>query len=634
MNTLPLVRERTAVLKEHANLIILIIAAITATVIFFWQAYITRSPIIGAEKSALMSTLFLTDMIVLVVSLPIGLLALYLASLHFGDLRGTQYDTLSIFIIAMVVPPAFIGCVLAFNPPGLELHSVTVGACLSGMGLIASILFIFYCATSVQPKTRIDRLIDQIVTDFRKSGLHESATSITAQQPLISPAALGLINLLKKLSASDDAPAVKTAIDSMASTIIASIKTDDMKKVALARCMVCGIVQIGAIGAETRNSDVVCHAITRLKDLTIQCQDEDVSPMAFRGIGYVYGSCVKYGDCISITALDPWMAGIYAAVYDGTGLKESLDRAVMTADRAAMRGDILTIDESAHTLFMAGQVYRRLAESANNKSGDKALQAITMLEQALNTNTQGPIDSALVSAEIGRSYVSLAACRNPVKNYKKALNAFESAYATLTPETFPWDAARLEADIGNANVLLASEYQNLRRYDDALTSARSAIEHYSVASKFFTRGHFSKDNGRIMSDTGLAHTIISEIFLRSRELDSALNHVSMAIDCYSMSARSIDRAEAPEAYASIRVSMGLAYASMAEICFKEKRFEDAISACDSAIQAYNEAAKIYQGAGKDRLAAATRRNLKKATDLFNTFMMIGRGKEKTARSAV
>ncbi|WP_424359938.1 hypothetical protein [Methanocella sp. MCL-LM] len=324
--------------------------------------------------------------------------------------------------------------------------------------------------------------------------------------------------------------------------------------------------------------------------------------------------------------LDPWLAQVYAAIYDSIGKRESLDRAVKTIERALARKDELMPEEKSHVLFVAGHVYTRLAKA--DKSADTALLSISLLEQAQSTGEPGALDQALINAEAGRAYVVLASSRNPVKSYKKALAAFEEAGKTLTEDLSPWDAASLEADTGNASVMLADEYYRLRRYDDALVCARGAIEHYTVAAKYFTPRRSKVAHGRIMSDAGLAHTVISEIFLRSHELDAALKHVSMSISCYNSAIGMIDREYAPEAYASMKVSIGLAHASMSEICFKEKRYEEAIAACDSAIQAYNEAVKVYESAGKEKLATDVRKRLKQASDLFNTFMMIGKGKTK------
>ena len=133
-----------------------------------------------------------------------------------------------------------------------------------------------------------------------------------------------------------------------------------------------------------------------------------------------------------------------------------------------------------------------------------------------------------------------------------------------------------------------------------------------------------------MSGAGLAHTLICEVYTQAREFDDALKHATLAIKCYTMALESVGKERAPESYASLKVSIGVAQMDLAEICFKEKRYDEAITACDSAITAYNEALRIYEGEGREKLAAPARKQLKEANDLFNTFMMIGTGKSRQA----
>jgi tetratricopeptide (TPR) repeat protein len=240
------------------------------------------------------------------------------------------------------------------------------------------------------------------------------------------------------------------------------------------------------------------------------------------------------------------------------------------------------------------------------------------------------MDAALMDVEIGQAYVALAPMKNPIKSYKKALSLFEEAGKTLTPALSRYDAALLESRQGYACSMLADEYNRARRYDDALNSARTAIEHYKSAAKFFTPARSENEHSVIMSGAGLAHTLICEVFTNAREFDDALKHARMAIDCYTEALDAVGKERAPESYASLKVSIGVAQMDLAEICFKEKRYDEAITACDSAIAAYNEALKIYDGTGAEKKAAPARKQLKEANDLFNTFMMIGTGKSRQA----
>lgn len=623
---MPGARDLISAIKDHLNVIIILLAAIIAAAIFVWQAIATRSYVSPAEQSEILYTLFLSDTMFLVVSVALALLVIYLSSLSGRGMRGIQYDALAVFIIVMIIPLVFIGCMMAFKPPGLYTYCVSISALLSGLSLLSSIGLILYAISSVQPLARVRHLVAQINSDFHQSGMEQSTNSIALRQPLVSSATLALLNLLKMLSEAGDTVTVKAGIDTMATLTMKVTGSHDIKDLAMARSLICDIVETGAIGAETQNPGVVFHSIDRLKEISVKSKRVELSSMAFRGIGYVYSACLKCRGCIRVSLLDSWLAQVYLQIYDSSGRPESLNHAVKAAERMVACKDDLAPEEQSHMLFVAGQVYCRQARV--EKSADKAMLSISMLEQGLSSGESGLLDKALINAEVGRGYVVLAASRNPVKSYKKALSAFEDAGKTLTAAVSPWDAAWLEADTGNASVLLADEYYRTRRYDDALASARSAIEHYAVASRFFTPDRSKEVHGRIMSDAGLAHTVISEIFLRSHQLNDALKHVSLALSCYGTAVRMIDREYAPDAFASLKVTMGLAQASMAEMCFKEKRYDEAITACDSAIQSYNEAVKVYDGAGKDRLATETRKHLKQASDLFNTFLMIGKGKAR------
>jgi hypothetical protein len=111
--------------------------------------------------------------------------------------------------------------------------------------------------------------------------------------------------------------------------------------------------------------------------------------------------------------------------------------------------------------------------------------------------------------------------------------------------------------------------------------------------------------------------------MKSRMFDLSLKHATLALNSYSSAAGSIDHKTLPERYAFTRTNIGLTHVTMAEIHFREKRYENAITSCDSAIAAYNEAIRIYDDKGREKPAAMARKHLKKANDLFSTMMRIG-----------
>jgi tetratricopeptide (TPR) repeat protein len=439
---------------------------------------------------------------------------------------------------------------------------------------------------------------------------------------------LDLFGLLKRSLESGDTGPARAALDQLTHAALESARAHDARSMAIAHGMIAHLVEAGSVAASAGSEPVVCHTIECLRDIAVDSGAEQAAMAAFRGIGYTYGECMKHPGHFRTLAMEAWLAGVYTSVYDDTGRREALDKAAAASGHALADGGALTAEERARALFASGRVLRRLAEVESSE--EKALSAISRLDEAKTIGTGGPMDAALIDAEIGQAYVALAPMKNPIKSYKKALSLFEDAGKTLTPELSRYDAALLESRLGYACSMLADEYNRARRYDDSLNSARAAIEHYKSAAKFFTHVRSAKEHSVILSGAGLAHTLICEVFTNAREFDDALKHARMAIDCYTEALESVGKEHAPESYASLKVSIGVAQMDLSEICFKEKRYDEAITACDSAIAAYNEALRIYEGAGAEKKAAPARKQLKEANDLFNTFMMIGTGKSRQA----
>lgn len=630
MNALTGLRARSSsFLDNYGNLVIISMISILAAILFSWQIYATRGFLSLAEKNALMNTLFVCDVVALVIVSIFILLCLYLSSLRYGDIRNMiRFELVAILFLLMVLPVAFIGSEIAFKPQILDEHGVFFASALTALSIICGIISSALVILSLRPRERIRILLRHVLEEQQEAGLSSSACTASMQRPIASGSSLGLFYLLKLLAASGDNESVRFGLDAMTSTALGVKDTLNVKDVSAAGTMVSHIIETGSIGAEAGNRAVVCDAIDHLQRIASTSGLDALSSTAFRGIGCVYSSCVKNGDSFPASVMDPWLAGVYAAVYDATHRRESLDKALTAAERALTLKGSMTQEERVRTLYIAGQINRRIAEI--DRSEAKALLAVAQLEDALTCNGLRPIDRAFMHMEIGRSCMALASLKNPSKCYTRALSSFEEAAKVLTDDVALWDAAQLNAYRGDACAMLADEHRNASEYEGALDSARRAIESYTAAAKYFTTSRSPSEHGRIMSNAGLSHTIISEIYMHSRDLGDALKHANMAIDCYSSALTTADRQKQPESYASLKVSLGIAYISIAETCFKEKRYEEAISACDSAIAAYNEALRVYESAGKDKMALPARRHLKQANDLFNTFMMIGTGKGKPA----
>jgi tetratricopeptide (TPR) repeat protein len=624
------IRDRLKSLEEYFSLAAIVSLSLAAATIFLWLMYDGRGMPTAAERGALLNTLLLCDAVAFIVTAVAALLCLYVSSLYSGDYRGAiGTDAYVLFFVVMLAPLAFLSADIAWKPGMLAGVETLIACVLSAIAIIGGILFVAIHVHHLRPRERIRAMIGRILEEYHVAGATATAGAIAIVQPTMAGPSLDLFGMLKRSLQSGDPGPARSALDNMAKAALeAADRAPDARSLAIAQGMVAHVIEAGAIAAAAGSESIVCHTIECLRDIIVDSGTEQVATAAFRGIGYTYGECMRHVGHFRTLAMEAWLAGIYASIYDDTGKREALDKASAAADRALADGSVLTTEERSRALFASGQVLRRLAEA--ERSEEKALLAISRLDEARTIGSGSPLDAALVDAEIGQAYVALAPMKNPIKSYKKALSLFQDAGKTLTADVSRFDAALLQSREGYAHSMLADEYNRARRYDDALNSARSAIERYKSAAKYFTSARSEEEHSVIMSGAGLAHTLICEVYTHARDFDDALKHATLAINCYTAALDAVGKERDPESYASLKVSIGVAQMDLAEICFKEKRYDEAINACDSAIAAYNEALRIYEGEGKEKLAAPARKQLKEANDLFNTFMMIGTGKSRQA----
>jgi tetratricopeptide (TPR) repeat protein len=379
------------------------------------------------------------------------------------------------------------------------------------------------------------------------------------------------------------------------------------------------ISETAFIAAKRGCYGVVYRALDELKDVAELSPHPGIASLAFRSMGGVFSFCASCMDERSMSRLGAKMMEGYAALYDRTGRREAIVLAATVAEKLT-NSNMFAAEEYDGILYLAGGIYRRQAEA--DDSEEHANKALALLFEALTARTAeaSPVDHACIQGEIGRAYMALARVKNPVKGYRSAAAAFEDAGKIL--KISPWDSALYRGRAACAYTMLADEYCRGKRYDDALQAARSALALFPEAVKFFEK-RSPEDLVEVSSGQGFAHTIVSEVYLRSRMFDLSLKHAALALDAYSLASRAIDIKTRPERYASMRANIGLTHVNMAEIHFREKRYENAITACDSAIAAYNEAIRIFDEHKKDKPAAETKKHLKKANDLFNTMMRIG-----------
>ncbi len=573
------------------------------------------------EKNALLSTLLICDSIIFCAAVLSVAFLWYLSSAFYGTMESRsplRSKALALCGSLILLPLIFIACDLAFRPQLFAAFDAWASAALSLLAAVSAVVLLAHMVTSLKPRTMIDDLLTDIKRDHASSGLERSIGSDSG-----IPAASRLEALMKKLYVSGDLDPVYEALEKMKRIALApKAPFDNQKAISLSSTAVSLIAEAGIESAKTGCYEVTWYVIDTLFDITERSAHGGISSHAFRYAGSIYMLCTSRMSEPDLSKLENKLIGSYATLFDRTGRRESLDLAAAMLDKAIM-SKTFTQDEHNNILYIAAGVYRRLAEA--DSSEEYASKALAILYEALTSSrlTDDPVAYAMIKIELGKAYLALGKAKGTVKSYRGAAEAFEEAGNILTAGTSPWDVASCRGKAAYAYTLMAEEYSHTKKYDEALESAKKALALYGDATKFFTPRKSAEENAMLMSNLGTTHTIVSEVFARSRMFDESLSHAQFALTAYSSVAKAASLSAIPERYATMKVSIGQTYVTMAEINFREQHYESAISACDSSIAAYNEALRIFEDKGKDKSAAATRKHLKKANDLFNTMMRIG-----------
>jgi tetratricopeptide (TPR) repeat protein len=608
--------EVSAVAAAALSLLAIVIVFIVG------EAYLSRVTLTVDERSTILSTLLLCDVLIFCISLLITAILWYLSSLNYGNREGLlSVGALPLYGILMLLPIVFVACDLSFKPLFFSMVEVEVALALSVIGIMALVPYSIAVLEQIKPRGILAGLVEDIEKELKRAGRKGPVEPVALQRPVLrGSAGTRLASLLDKLCRSGDQEPVQKTLEQMKGLAL-SARGNDMMQTAASAGMVSMIAETAFIAARRGSTTVVYRALDGLRDVAEASPHQGIASLAFRSMGGVYSFCTSCMDERPMSRLGTKMMENYARLYDRTGRREAIELAAAIADKAGGTR-MLATEEYDGILYVSGGVYRRLAEA--DDSEEHANKALTLLFEALTARTAdaSPLDHACIKGEIGRAYMALARIKNPVKSYRSAASEFEDAGRMLNAKISPWDSALYRGKAACAYTMLADEYCRGKRYDDALQAARSALALYPEAVKFFEK-RSPEDLVEVSSSQGFAHTIVSEVYLRSRMFDLSLKHASLALDAYSLASNAIDIKIMPERYASIRTNIGLTHVNMAEIHFREKRYESAITACDSAIAAYNEAIRIYDERKKDKPAAATKKHLKKANDLFNTMMRIG-----------
>ncbi len=588
-------------------------------------SYMSSVTLDQGEKNVLLNTLLISDSIIFCAAVLSVAFLWYLSSAFYGNMESRSplhSKTLAICGGLVLLPLIFIACDLAFKPQLFAAFDAWVSMALSVLAAASIVVMLAYMATGLRPRSMIDDMLADIERDHASAGLERSIGSESGRYMAVQ-AASRLEALMKKLYTSGDLDPVYEALEKMGHIALApKAPFNDQKAVSLSSTAVSLMAESGIESAKSGCYEVTRHVIDDLFGITESSAHRGISSLAFRYIGSIYVLCTSRMSEPDLAKLENKLISSYASLFDHTGRRESLDLAAAMLDKA-MTSKTFTQDEHNHILYLAAGVYRRLADA--DGSEEYANRALTILYEALTASqlTDDPIAYAMTKIELGKAYLALGKAKGTVKSYRGAAEAFEEAGNALTAETSPWDVALCHGKAAYAYTLMAEEYSRTKKYDDALEAAKKALALYGDSANFFTQRRSAEENALLMANLGTTHTIVCEVFARSRMFDESLKHAQFALTAYSSAAKAANLSAIPERYAAMRVSMGQTYVTMAEINFREQHYESAISACDSSIAAYNEALRIFEEKGMDKQATTARKHLKKANDLFNTMLRIG-----------
>lgn len=606
--------------------------AVIVVAAFIGEAFLSRTTLNWSEENTFLNTFLLGDILIFSLSVLAVSILWYMTSAFYGSWKSRSLlrsKTVVICGVLMLLPLVFIGCDLAFKPLPFGSFDVEAALALSLAAAASMVLMLSRLIGYMKPGAIINDLFMEIAQEQDTAGLDRSIESARSGDSASSK----LRSLLKKLYVTGDMEPVYVALDRLKERSMA-LKSPfkDPKAIAVSTAAASLIVDTGIEAAKDGYYEVTLRSVDHLMEISERSSHPGISALAFRGVGSIQTLCMSYMSEPDAAKLEYKLIGAYAALFDHTGMRGSLDLAAAMLEKA-MASKTFTQKEHNDILYMAASIYRRIADL--DESEEHAGKALSILYEALTASPAevNPVAYALIQAEIGRSYMALARVKNPVKSYRSAAQAFEDAAHVITVEASPWDAASFSGQAALAYTKLSEEYARAKKYDESLESARTALALYGEAAQFFTQARSPEERASLMSNLGSAHTIISDVFARSRMFEESLKHASFALTAYSSAAKAADLSAIPERYAATKASIGLTYITMAEINFREQHYESAISACDSAIGSFNTAIRIFEKQGKEKPAAAARKYLKKANDLFNSMMRIGVTENKKTAQA-
>ena len=215
MKILPAVRARLRSLKPgpgkkgpQVSVVAAAALSLLAVVVVFilGEAYISRVALTADERSMLLPTLLLCDVLIFGISLSVTAILWYLSSLNYGnrkDLLST--GALPLYGALMLLPIVFVASDLAFKPLLFAPMEAEAALALSAIGIVALVPYFITLLEQARPRGILAGLIEDIEAEFKRAGREGTVEPAALQRPVLrGPAGTRLASLLDKLCRAGD----------------------------------------------------------------------------------------------------------------------------------------------------------------------------------------------------------------------------------------------------------------------------------------------------------------------------------------------------------------------------------------------------------------------------------------------
>jgi tetratricopeptide (TPR) repeat protein len=231
--------------------------------------------------------------------------------------------------------------------------------------------------------------------------------------------------------------------------------------------------------------------------------------------------------------------------------------------------------DDARALFLLGYKAGKVSLITHNIRSIKC--SINANNQALEIYTfdKYPYNYATTQNNLGNVYGALSEIKDKVNNCKRAINAYNEALKVHTFGKYPYDYAMAQNNLG-------ATYYELSLVEGKADNCRKAIDACNQALRVYTFDEYPYDYAMAQNNLGTAY---QELSLVDDETEYKVDNCKNAINAYNEALRVYTFDKYPYQYATIQNNLGNAYWSLSIV-------EDKADNCMMAINAFNQALRV------------------------------------------